>query len=321
VFLYLLPPPFGWLVFGCAIFFMMRGWMAPTTYLAVGLAPILFVLSLLYSSWGNLAWARMWLAFKGRLPWRLVAFLSDAHKAGVLRTSGDDYQFRHTLLLDRFAWHGLDLPRPGIRGWGLAKSVAMQFNLAGSWSDSGRLDLARDWFEGILDLLDEKPWLVGWANRYRWTYFGSRDIRNDTLLMLGYVCARRGQYLALEDGRPDDALAEFRASRDYYAKAYPSLEFNFIWASWHSIVTLLIDIGHVDEAFEEYRANMHAFLGTRDKSHPIYGETEALLELLDSIPSGKSRSEHLLNVREQMLEMLRSHVDEDGGTDGRESLA
>ncbi|MFC4068702.1 NACHT domain-containing protein [Actinoplanes subglobosus] len=42
--------------------------------------------------------ARVWLPLRGRLPWRLPAFLDDAHDRGVLRQSGGFFQLRHELL-------------------------------------------------------------------------------------------------------------------------------------------------------------------------------------------------------------------------------
>jgi hypothetical protein len=48
--------------------------------------------------------SRTWLAAKGDLPWRLMAFLHDAHmNRGVLRSSGAVYQFRHLQLQQRIA--------------------------------------------------------------------------------------------------------------------------------------------------------------------------------------------------------------------------
>ncbi|MFF7477019.1 NACHT domain-containing protein [Streptomyces sp. NPDC008092] len=45
---------------------------------------------------GKLAIARGYLALRHRLPWRLMAFLADAHQhRGVLRQAGAVYQFRH----------------------------------------------------------------------------------------------------------------------------------------------------------------------------------------------------------------------------------
>ncbi|HZM74939.1 MAG TPA: NACHT domain-containing protein [Candidatus Limnocylindrales bacterium] len=39
-------------------------------------------------------------ATRGQLPWRLVAFVEDAHRRGVLRLAGTSWQFRHALLQD-----------------------------------------------------------------------------------------------------------------------------------------------------------------------------------------------------------------------------
>ncbi|WNV83476.1 NACHT domain-containing protein [Umezawaea sp. Da 62-37] len=43
------------------------------------------------------------LATRGRLPWRTMLFLRDAHRRGVLRQSGGVYQFRHAALLGYLA--------------------------------------------------------------------------------------------------------------------------------------------------------------------------------------------------------------------------
>jgi NACHT domain len=55
------------------------------------------------TAWGRFQAARAWLALTGRLPWRLVGFLSYAHAVGVLRQNGSVYQFRHALLQDHLA--------------------------------------------------------------------------------------------------------------------------------------------------------------------------------------------------------------------------
>jgi len=55
------------------------------------------------SAWGRLLVARIWLGATGRLPWRLMTFLSDAHRRGVLRQAGALYQFRHLRLQQRLA--------------------------------------------------------------------------------------------------------------------------------------------------------------------------------------------------------------------------
>lgn len=54
------------------------------------------------------AWARFQvlhaaLALRGRMPWRLMAFLAEAHRRDLLRESGGVYQFRHIRLQERLA--------------------------------------------------------------------------------------------------------------------------------------------------------------------------------------------------------------------------
>jgi hypothetical protein len=75
--------------------------------LGVGLASLIGVglaVGFLQASWGSFTLARWWLAASGRLPWRLMTFLADAHtNRGVLRQVGAVYQFRHAELQRRLA--------------------------------------------------------------------------------------------------------------------------------------------------------------------------------------------------------------------------
>jgi hypothetical protein len=43
------------------------------------------------------------LAPQHRLPWRVMDFLDDAHRLGLLRAVGPVYQFRHAALHDHLA--------------------------------------------------------------------------------------------------------------------------------------------------------------------------------------------------------------------------
>ncbi|OAR27064.1 hypothetical protein A8W25_01955 [Streptomyces sp. ERV7] len=61
------------------------------------------VVTVAMSAWGRLAAARLWLCACGALPWRLMAFLGEAHRLGVLRQAGAVYQFRHARLQERLA--------------------------------------------------------------------------------------------------------------------------------------------------------------------------------------------------------------------------
>ncbi|MEV8508335.1 NACHT domain-containing protein [Actinoplanes sp. NPDC051475] len=49
--------------------------------------------------WLRFAWTKLFLAMTRRLPLRMVAFMEDAHRRGVLRRSGATYEFRHSTFL------------------------------------------------------------------------------------------------------------------------------------------------------------------------------------------------------------------------------
>jgi hypothetical protein len=61
--------------------------------------------------WGRYVVAKVWLAMSGCLPWRLTAFMEDAHRHGLLRQAGAAYQFRHLCLQHRLAG---DAARPTV---------------------------------------------------------------------------------------------------------------------------------------------------------------------------------------------------------------
>lgn len=65
---------------------------------------LVVLLRLALSGWGNwLLFVRVWLPLTGRLPWRPLRFLQDAHDRGMLRRVGAAYQFRHAQLRDHLA--------------------------------------------------------------------------------------------------------------------------------------------------------------------------------------------------------------------------
>ncbi|KNB53994.1 hypothetical protein AC230_05415 [Streptomyces caatingaensis] len=66
-------------------------------------------------SWPYYAVARLFLAARGQLPWRLQAFLADAHRLGILRQVGPVYQFRHARLQDHLAGDAVRVRPPGPR--------------------------------------------------------------------------------------------------------------------------------------------------------------------------------------------------------------
>jgi thioredoxin-like negative regulator of GroEL len=56
-----------------------------------------------FFSWIYFRICHLWLATCGRLPWRLYAFLDDAHRRGVLRQTGTSWRFRHAIVQDHLA--------------------------------------------------------------------------------------------------------------------------------------------------------------------------------------------------------------------------
>ena len=55
--------------------------------------------ALAFTAWGQwVLFTRICLPLAGRLPWRVVEYLDDAHERGVLRQAGAVYQFRHARL-------------------------------------------------------------------------------------------------------------------------------------------------------------------------------------------------------------------------------
>ncbi len=88
------------------------GWGALPVETALTMVPLLPVAAFASgSSWLTFLAARAWLGLTGRLPWRLMAFLEDAHRRGVFRQTGTTYQFRHARLQDELATHGTDRPK------------------------------------------------------------------------------------------------------------------------------------------------------------------------------------------------------------------
>ncbi|MFJ5178246.1 hypothetical protein ACIP68_30935 [Streptomyces griseoviridis] len=72
--------------------------------------------ALALSAWGRFVVARVWLAGTGRLPWRLMRFLEDAHRRGVLRRSGASFEFRHLRLQTHLAGRGWEGTGAGSGG-------------------------------------------------------------------------------------------------------------------------------------------------------------------------------------------------------------
>ncbi|GIE88252.1 NACHT domain-containing protein [Actinoplanes regularis] len=84
-----------------------------TIFLAVLCGLCCTVLVLLGRAWPRFLVLRVILAVRGQAPWRLMAFLAEAHRRDLLRESGGVYQFRHIRLQERLTEQaGAVLARP-----------------------------------------------------------------------------------------------------------------------------------------------------------------------------------------------------------------
>jgi hypothetical protein len=72
------------------------------------------------SAWAQFIMARVWLAYRRHTPLRLMTFLQDAHKLGILRQVGPTYQFRHALLQERLAQRAIPTQSRGRDAAGAA---------------------------------------------------------------------------------------------------------------------------------------------------------------------------------------------------------
>jgi hypothetical protein len=83
-------------------------WAGPEIAVAYGSLAVISALGTLVlgsTSWASdsYAQARTGLFMSGRIPWRALRFLADAHRRGVLRQTGAVYQFRHVRLQEHLA--------------------------------------------------------------------------------------------------------------------------------------------------------------------------------------------------------------------------
>ncbi|WP_141309674.1 WD40 repeat domain-containing protein [Streptomyces spinoverrucosus] len=99
------------------------------------------LLVLLSRAWPRFVLTRVWLAARGRLPWRLMAFLADARRREILRQSGGAYQFRHIRLQEALAGRPTyDEPRLPARRWEPAvvrRRVVLAAGVAAALSGTG----------------------------------------------------------------------------------------------------------------------------------------------------------------------------------------
>jgi NACHT domain-containing protein len=105
----------GGVLAGCALgafggvtsYLALTGGNASTGVVAVTVGVCLWseiALALAFTSaWGRYCAGCLWGAVVGPLPWRLMRFLEDARRRGVLRRAGPVYEFRHVALQEHLA--------------------------------------------------------------------------------------------------------------------------------------------------------------------------------------------------------------------------
>jgi hypothetical protein len=69
----------------------------------LGIGLTIWLALALSHAWPQYLISTGWLAARGRVPWRLAAFLDEAHDLQILRQRGGAYQFRHARLQDHLA--------------------------------------------------------------------------------------------------------------------------------------------------------------------------------------------------------------------------
>jgi NACHT domain-containing protein len=86
------------------VYILIIGYMLNFKSATAGGITIGLLYGMAINPWGRwLLVVRFWLPLTGRLPWRVAAFLQDAHHREVLRQSGAVYQFRHERLQNYLA--------------------------------------------------------------------------------------------------------------------------------------------------------------------------------------------------------------------------
>jgi hypothetical protein len=73
---------------------------------------LVFGMAMTKTCWPTYVLASLWLGARRRLPVRLMEFLDDAYRLGILRIVGPAYQFRHAALQDHLAPPRESLQKP-----------------------------------------------------------------------------------------------------------------------------------------------------------------------------------------------------------------
>jgi NACHT domain len=96
-----------WYALGHSLFALFAGFLASSVIVGTitgGIFGASFAITTFcLTEWGNYTISRIWFAWRGKLPWRLAKFLEYSHSIGVVRHSGNSYQFRHAQLGEQLA--------------------------------------------------------------------------------------------------------------------------------------------------------------------------------------------------------------------------
>jgi hypothetical protein len=77
--------------------------IVPAIFMGVAYGVADRLMGITTSVWGRYIITNTWNAVRGDMPWRLMLFLDDAHRRGLLRRAGAVYQFRHARLQQHLA--------------------------------------------------------------------------------------------------------------------------------------------------------------------------------------------------------------------------
>jgi tetratricopeptide (TPR) repeat protein len=207
-------------------------------------------------TWAQFRLNHTMLAASGWLPWRLCAFLADAHSRGVLRQAGTAWQFRHALLQKYLA----DIVQQEHQG-----PQAEEY----SWDG---------WLYRLYEIRKNRIVLYKWSARCRQAAFLARRGRTDKAIEILETYSKQDSIMATcrladllaKQGRIDEAiealkphatdrwvvahrLAEIHSGRDEIEEAIETLKAH---AAWRRIADLLAGQGRIDEAIETLKPHV-----------------------------------------------------------------
>lgn len=215
---------------GAVVFALVSRWTNPAEQVFItGTAAAVYGLTAALAeggiSWLTLQMTHARLAFEGWLPWRLWRFLDDAHRRGVLRQAGAEYQFRHALLQDHLAIpQHITLLRARVEAGDADVLLALH-----------QLHLRWEGAESALEYLRERAKVDSWA---AWVLAG-------ILAEFGHV----DDAIAVLEPHPDrqaDMLGIYKRHEQLIALLEPQAQSGDEYAA-RRLAHAYADVGRVDE--------------------------------------------------------------------------